>query len=281
MSGKGSHVSDVLAEVFKRGGMKRAVKRAESVLLWTQVVGPEVAKFTEAKTLRDGLLYVETSDSETAMHLMLQRQRFLDVYRAKFGVKDIQDIRFSVGRPRSMPIIPDDPKPQVQINAKELAKLAKDLGELDLPEILAAPTMQAAKAMLTYRERKRAEGWQECRICGSLTPTPESCDSCKRYALEPRVKTASQALILDPTIETPLLSDEERLVAKHQAQSYLKDKLQEILPYVLADPSRKLELESVARCYVAHCLNKQLAEVSEADLDILDSRVARVLGRWK
>ena len=46
-----NHVSDVLAEVFKRGGMKRAVRRAEAVLLWRQVVGPEVAKFTEAKSL--------------------------------------------------------------------------------------------------------------------------------------------------------------------------------------------------------------------------------------
>ena len=86
MKGKGSHVSDVLAEVFKRGGMKRAVKRAEAVLLWSQVVGPEVAKFTEAKSLQDGVLFVEVTDSETAMHLSLQRQRFIDVYRGKFEV---------------------------------------------------------------------------------------------------------------------------------------------------------------------------------------------------
>ena len=56
MAGKrgGGHVSEVLAEVFRRGGMKRAVKRAEAVLLWPQVVGSEVARFTEAKALQDG-----------------------------------------------------------------------------------------------------------------------------------------------------------------------------------------------------------------------------------
>lgn len=82
-------VADLLAEVFKKGGLRRGVRRAEAVLLWPQVVGPEVAKFTEAKTLQDGVLIVEVPDSETAMHLSFQRQKFLHVYRAKFGVRDI------------------------------------------------------------------------------------------------------------------------------------------------------------------------------------------------
>ena len=49
---------------------------------------------------------------------------------------------------------------------------------------------------------------------------------------------------------TPLLSEDEHAVAVYLAKQYLMDKLRELLPHVLADPTYKSELESVARCYV-------------------------------
>src|SRR5690554_4697886 len=62
-------VSVVLDEVFRRGGMKRSLKRAQVVVLWTRVAGRELSRFTRARAFRDGVLFVDTSDSETAMHL--------------------------------------------------------------------------------------------------------------------------------------------------------------------------------------------------------------------
>lgn len=277
---KASHVSDVLAEVFRRGGMKRAVQRAEAVLLWPQVVGPEVARFTTAKSLQDGILYVEVGDSETGMHLMLQRQRFLDVYRGKFQVRDVRDIRFRVGRP-APPEAEAKPAPERQatVDPKALAALARNVSEL--PEALAKPTLQAAKALLGYRAQKRREGWEACELCGAMTPQAGLCETCARYAEEPRVIRTSRLLATRPESATPLLSDEERAVAVRLAKTYLLDRLRELLPQVLADPEHKLELEAVARCYVAHELGKRVDEVEDADLDVLEQRVARALGRWR
>ena len=271
------HVGEVLAEVFRRGGMKRAVRRAEAVLLWPQVAGPQVAKFTEAKSLRDGVLWVEVTDSETSMHLTLQRQRFLDVFVGKFKVKDVRDIRFRVGRPRMETPPPPPPKP-APVDSKVLSKFARDVGEL--PEDLARPAMGAAKAMLLYRERRRAEGWEECSLCGALCDTGGLCSTCQRYETEARVQRSSRDLALDPHAPTPLLSEDERRVAVYLAKSYLMDKLRELLPFVLADPTYKSELEFVARCYVAHELDKAIHEIKPEDLDILENRVARALGRW-
>lgn len=280
---KKGHVSDLLAEVFKRGGMKRAVKRAESVLLWPQVAGSDLAKFTQAKVLRDGVLYIEVTDSETSMHLMMQRQRFLDVYRGKFGVKDIREISFRVGRPR----IHEEEEPPlepVHIDPSALSKYAKTLA--DLPEDLAQPAMQAAKSLLIFRERKLAQGWKPCQLCDTLTEDKDDaekplCDTCERYAKQLKVVRASQALAVDPEAETSILSDDERNVAIYLAKNYLEEKLNELLPFVLADPTFKRELESIAYCFVAHKLSKSVNTVTEEDLDILDSRVARALGRWK
>ncbi len=280
MANKPSNVADVLAEVFKRGGMRRGVKRAEAVLLWPQVVGANVAKFTTARSVQDGTLFVEVPDSETAMHLSFQRQKFLNVYKAKFGVKDVKEVRFRVGR-RSTPDAPEPKLAEAPADPKALAALARRLSELDLPDDLSRPTMQAAKAMLAYRSRRLAEGWTPCDICETLIGSGTLCTVCERYALSGLIRSASHQLAVDPRQATPMLSDDERKVAAYLARAYLKEKLQELLPQVLADPTFKPHLESAARCYLAHLLEKPLTDVSEEDLDRLDSRVARALGRWR
>jgi hypothetical protein len=141
--------------------------------------------------------------------------------------------------------------------------------------------MQAARAMLAYRERRLAEGWTVCELCQGLSETADICNTCKRYAADPRIQKASHLLATKPTASLPLLSDDEQRVAKHLAKRYLHEKLQELLPQVLADPTYKLELETVAHCYIAHLLDKPVVEVTSEDLDLLESRVARALGRWK
>ena len=280
MANKPSFVADVLAEVFKRGGMRRGVKRAEAVLLWPQVVGANVAKFTTARSVQDGTLFVEVTDSETAMHLSFQRQKFLNVYQAKFGVKDIKEVRFRVGRP-SVPDAPREKRPEAPVDPKALAAVARQLGALALPDDLSRPTMQAAKAMLAYRSRRLAEGWTPCAVCETLLERGALCAVCTRYGESRLVQRASHQLALDPAGATPMLSDDERRVAVYLARAYLKEKLQELLPHVLADPTYKPHLESAARCYLAHLLERPLTEISDADFDRLDPRIARALGRWR
>lgn len=280
----GGHVSEVLAEVFRRGGMKRAVKRAEAVLLWPQVVGTDVARFTEAKALQDGTLFVEVPDSETAMHLSMQRQRFLDVYRGRFAVREVREIRFRVGRRTPPPA--EEPPPRADADPAEVAQLARELGRLDLPDALAAPTMKAARAMLEDRARKRALGWRPCRHCGALCGDRDdeddpSCDSCRRYALDPKVDHAAHRLAVDPDAATPLLSEDERAVAAHRAERYLDATLLELLPQVLADPKHRIQLESAARNLLALKLRKPPSAVDRDDDVHLDPRIVRALGRWR
>jgi len=259
--------------------MRRAVRRAQAVLLWPQVVGVEVARFTTAKVLRDGVLFVEVSDSETSMHLMLQRQKFLNVYRAKFGVREVREIRFQVGRQPNKPEAP--PPAPVKVEAQDLSRLAKNLGILRLPEKLAGPAMRAGKAMLAYQARKRAEGWRPCRLCGVLTDSEELCITCQRYAESTKVQRASRSLAISPEEATPHLSPDERKVAVYLAEAYLEALLPELLPQVLAEPTFKSHLERISRCLLALRLGKATALISEDDLDLLDHRVARALGRWR
>ncbi len=271
------HVSELLGEFFRRSGMKRAVRRAEAVLLWPQVAGPEVARFAEARVVRDGVLYVDVADSETAMHLSLQRQRFLDVYHGRFEVREVRDIRFRVGRPTPPPEPEPTPEPG-RPDPAALAELARALGELELPEEVAGAAMRAGRAMLGYRARRLEEGWSVCPTCGAPTPEAGACDACRRYAREGRVLAAARELAIRPGMATPALSEDERAVAGQIAARSLDATLSELLPQVLGDPGLKPLLERAARCRAALAAGKRLDEVEEADLELLPARIRRVLG---
>lgn len=274
------HVRDVLAEIFRRGGMKRAVRRAEAVLLWPQAVGPELATFSQAKTLRDGVLIVEVPDSETAMHLTMQRERFLRSYRDRLGVKELREIRFVVGRPEGRGREEPVPAPSIPPDPAELAALSRTLGALDLPAEVAVSALAAGKAWLSQRARRSAAGWEPCHLCGAMTPNEDMCDTCRRYRREPRVMAAAAGLVMEPSSPTPHLSEDERSVAKHLARTSIDDMLIELLPQVLADPALRSQLEHIAVRSLALDLDKPADQVTEDDFDQLDPRVARVLGRW-
>jgi predicted nucleic acid-binding Zn ribbon protein len=273
-------MAELLGEVFGRSGIKRQIRRAEAVLLWPHVVGPEVAKFTQARSLKDGLLIVDVSDSETAMHLNFTRQKFLDVYRAKFGIGEVREIRFRVGRISEAPARPA-PQPEVGADPKALAAFARHLADLNLPETVARPAFKAAKAMLAYRARRQAQGWRPCPVCEALTPDGRLCSTCARYSADLRVREAAYLLAAAPQAPTPRLAEEERAVATYLAQRYLEEKLLSLLPQVLADPAQREALALTARCYLAHRLGRPLETITDDDFEHLDARVARALGRWK
>jgi hypothetical protein len=276
-----THVSELLAEVFRRGGMKRSLKRAQAVLLWPQVAGNQLARFTRARNLVDGVLFIDVPDSETAMHLTLQRKRFLDVFQGKFGAREVRDIRFQTGRP----VESDEPEERGElapapVDPQDLSKLTRALGQLELPEDLSQPALEAARSMLAYRARRRAEGWSACPTCGTLTPEEGLCSTCTRYAAEPKVVAAAERLVISPSYPAPHLSEDQRAVAVMLALEELDGTLIELLPQVLAHNELRPQLQTAARHYLALRLDKPAEQVDDRDLALLPSRVARVLGHW-
>lgn len=294
---------ELLAEVFRRKGMRRSLRRAEAVLLWPRVVGPEVARFTSARSFADGVLYVDVTDSETAMHLNLQRQRFVEVYRETYGLAEVKDVRFQAGRltakageQGSPDAAPPEPDPA------EVASLVRAVEEARLPGDIAAVARAAARTLASHWARQRAAGHAACPTCGvlhdgavsGLTPRQrrlaelgrdsdelrdrELCPSCRRAAREPRVIAAARRLALAPNEPHPELTVEEAAVARRLAGLYLEETLEDLLPRVVSDPALRPHLERAARCRAALATGKDPDDLSDDDLRSLDERVARVLG---
>lgn len=276
------HVGDLLEAFFRRRGIKKAVDRARAVTLWPRVAGADVARFTRARSLKGGVLYVEVPDSETGMHLSYQRRRFLQVYAERFGVREVREIRFRSG------LRPDDeageaqPPPETETRTEPdpeaWSHLAASLGRLDLPESVATPALRAGRAYLALQRRRREQGWRPCPHCGALTPDGSACDACARYRHEPAVLRASEKMLVNPGAATPDLTEEQRTVARAQARERLDAELLELLPHVVAEPRLRGQLEQAARCRLALERDVSPQDVGPEDWQRLDVRVARTLG---
>lgn len=294
---------DLLAEVFRRQGMRRSLRRAEAVLLWPRVVGREVARFSSARAFEGGVLYVDVTDSETAMHLNMQRQRFIAVYHETYGITELKDVRFQAGRltadagqPGEAEAAGPEPDPS------DVAALQQAVEAAALPGDIAEVARSAARTLATYWAKQRAAGHTTCPTCGvlhdavvsGLAPRErrlaelgreneslrdrELCPSCRRAAREPRVVGAAHRMALDPDAPHPELAVEEAAVARRLAVIYLEDTLEDLLPRAVSDPSLRPHLERAARCMAALATGKGVDELGDEDLHAVDERVARVLG---
>lgn len=276
-----THVRSLIGEVFRRGGMRRAVRRAEAVLMWPRIAGPELARFARATSLKGGVLFVDVPDSETAMHLSLQRARLLEAYDARFGSREVKEIRFRAGRKPEVAAGEPATTARSEPDPDELVALTRSLGSLDLPEPLVGPALAAARAMLAHRSRVRAEGWTPCPHCTALSPDPGPCDACRRHRQAPRVRRASERLVTDPAAPLPELGGDELAVARALAAEALDARLDELLPQVLASPALAPQLERAARHRLALEDGIPPEDVTDDDHARLDPRVARALGRWR
>ena len=303
VSGDGPRrAGDLLTELFRRKGMGRPMRRAEVVLLWPRVVGREVAKFSSARAFSNGVLIVDVTDSETAMHLSMQRQRFIAVYHETYGLREVKDVRFQAGRVAAEP----EPQPGSAVDepaaGPELEPLERAVEEAAMPEDVAQAARGAARSLAVHWARRRAEGHLPCPTCGALhdgalqEPLPrerrmaetgrtnatlrdrELCPSCRRAAAEPRVVAAARRLALSPGEPVEDLSPDERQVARRSARIYLEETMNDLLPRAVADPSVRSHLEQAARCLASLVSGKHPDALSDEDMRVLDERVARFLG---
>ncbi len=296
------HVGDFVREVFRRGGLLRGVQRAEAVLLWPQVVGPEVARFSAAVGLQNGTLLVEVPDPETALHLGMQRHHVLAAYRDRLGSGAVRELRFRVGRSPAAAVSPPASAP-VELDPDAVAALARGLSTLD--DEIAAPALRAGKALLTLRARREAAGWRPCPVCSTLCESPTDpdalpsmarasvaalglaidvdrwCSTCRRHAGTPKVQRSAERLTVHPDDECTILTDEERAVAVRLALTRLAAVAIDMLPQALGDAELRPQLARVAHAAAALHHGVPLADVVSDQLHgVVDERVIRALGHW-
>jgi len=90
-------VDKVLESTFKRYGIDGDVKRYKFVLSWSEIIGRELAQYTEPEQIRNRALVVKVCNSTWAQELVFHKEAILRRLRPYLEQGEVvDDIQFKV-----------------------------------------------------------------------------------------------------------------------------------------------------------------------------------------
>ena len=136
----------VLRDATAREGLSGCLEGAKPASLWSEIVGPEVAKATFVEGFKRGVLYVRTRSNAWSCELSFYKERFIAELNERLGNALVRDIRFRVGS------IPDEERTE-ELGAEQGNPLVESLSGEDLEKLEAIAGCIRNKSL---RERVRA-----------------------------------------------------------------------------------------------------------------------------
>lgn len=169
-----------LEKLFAACGLRDAYLEQEALFLWAEVVGPRLARLSQAQAVSEGYLYVGVGHHAFAHECTLMRDQWLQRLNARLR-RPLKDIRFKVIALKVSPQPVAPPK---------LAEVSLDEGEVLRIETLVQgvedePLRRALRALFeTYARREKIHatlpGKRRCPRCGLHHPGPEEqCSFCR------------------------------------------------------------------------------------------------------
>jgi hypothetical protein len=174
-------------EALQRLQLDGRAREMRALLVWADVVGPQIAAVTEPDAVRDGVLHIVARTSTWASELTFHKQSILKGINQRLGKGTLRDLRFRQGRLSEGAAVdaPADPLP----TAAELAVIAlteEETAEIALAvEAQADPDMAAFVGRLLSGERRRRQwlvqqGQRLCPRCGAhYTRAGAECPACR------------------------------------------------------------------------------------------------------
>lgn len=192
----GTHgLRDVLGLTLSKHRLQGGIRKARGIVLWPEIVGPELARMTRARTQEGTTLFVEVRDSNMAHFLTMQRATFISMLQEKLGDQSVTELRFSVGtlQQKAAAALPEPLPPPDQARAEALAAQLPPGASEDLQRV----TLQAAQAITRARRWREQQGYAPCPVCGEPS-RQRPCRACELNLQDPLVRRAAQGLLRDP-----------------------------------------------------------------------------------
>ncbi len=88
-------VGDVLANVMRGMGLEKRLQERRVVEGWAEMVGPDMAKFSQALRVQRGILYLKVQSAAWAQELQFLKPQILARVNERFGSGLVSDIRIT------------------------------------------------------------------------------------------------------------------------------------------------------------------------------------------
>lgn len=153
---------------------------ARAVMLWPEIVGPQIARATEATGARGGTLLITVRSEAWSSELSFLKSDLLRRYRKRLGEEFVRDLRCKVGRVRGtlevMPVHapPEEEVRRLKLPAAEVSRIGEAADATEDPELA-----QAIRRALTHeaqlRQWRLSHGARLCARCGAAYRTSRAC----------------------------------------------------------------------------------------------------------
>jgi predicted nucleic acid-binding Zn ribbon protein len=91
-------VGEILPRVLELMGLDDKFEEAKLLQGWVDVVGPEIAKRSRPRMLRDGILFIEVENSVWMQELWFHQQKIIDRIREEYPKVEVKGIRLEIER---------------------------------------------------------------------------------------------------------------------------------------------------------------------------------------
>jgi predicted nucleic acid-binding Zn ribbon protein len=178
-------LSQILDQALRKLDLADAALEARAVILWPQIVGPQMAAASEARSVRGGVLAVIARNSAWNQEIAFQKPLILRRFRERLGESFVKDLRCSVGavrgvvEPPASRTPPEEEVRRIQLPQSELDRI-REASRTGDPELA-----QAIRRALTHEAQLRhwqlAHGARACPRCGAAFRTPQDlCPACRQ-----------------------------------------------------------------------------------------------------
>jgi len=171
-------MKDWVSAIFKRYNLEEEFSDQLALVLWPEVVGPQLSRMTRAVMLVNGKLTVETISSTVSQELDLLQQRYIDELNARMEREVVKRIRFVPGRfriPRTVKHDLDD-------------VFDETVPDMDIDDPQLREDFISLYRAQTERERAMLEaGARRCPRCGVVFfGDSEICPGCQFDEIDER-----------------------------------------------------------------------------------------------
>jgi predicted nucleic acid-binding Zn ribbon protein len=176
-------LSHVLDEALRKLDLTEAALEARAVMLWPEIVGPQVARASEARKVQGGTLLVVTRSSAWNQELGFQKEAVLRSYKERLGKAFVRDLRCTVGPVRGVAPAHAEPPPaevaRIRLSQTEIEQIRR-ASQTEDPEL-----SQAIRRALTreaqVRQWQLEHGARPCPRCGAAYRTSQPlCPACRQ-----------------------------------------------------------------------------------------------------
>lgn len=166
---------------------------AQAAAAWPEVVGAESARNSQPLRIEGETLIVATRSSAWSEQLSFLAERILESLQADFGLKELQRLRFRVGR--------------LVARKRTRAIRGTITGAVRAPLVPPRASADSGSAFARFRtgvgrvrRAKQEAGWNQCTRCASLVPPGERaiCAPCAIAISQERERVVARLLFEVP-----------------------------------------------------------------------------------